>query len=68
MLSRGVSLTVLSWTLALVSFIIVALRFLARCIRLGRLEVDDYLMSLALVSVTQISPVIELASANAWCR
>lgn len=53
MLSRGVSLEVLSWVLATVSLIIVALRFLARCIRLGRLEIDDYCMSLAMVSVTK---------------
>lgn len=64
MLSRGLSLVVVSWTLALVSSTIVALRFLARCIRLGRLEVDDYLMSLALVCHIQNAHELQTFSAH----
>lgn len=55
MLSRGESLLVLAWTLVGVSTIVVGLRFLARWIRLGRLEIDDYLMLVAVVRIVQVA-------------
>ena len=58
MLSRGESLLVLAWVLVGVSSIVVALRFLARLIRIGRLEADDWFMLLALVSVHEIANLL----------